>query len=120
MKKKSIFVKNYITNCPIGNYANAKNKKQKIKISVNLDLIKVKSKDIITSTVSYEKIISILDEIKNYNHINLLETLAQQLSLKLEKISNVKKIKIEIIKCNILSGNQEVGVSLEKSLKNNL
>ncbi len=120
MKKKSIFVKNYITYCSIGIYANEKNKKQKIKISVNLDLIKVKSKDIITSTVSYEKIISILDEIKNYSHINLLETLAQQLSLKLEKISNVKKITIEIIKCNILSGNQEVGVSLEKSLKNNL
>ena len=66
-----------------------------------------------------EKIISILDGIKNYNHINLLETLAQQISLKLEKISNVKKITIEIIKCNILSGNQEVGVTLEKSLKKN-
>ena len=83
----------------------------------SIDLIKVKSKDIITSTVSYEKIISILDGIKNYKHINLLETLAQQISLKLEKISNVKKITIEIIKCNILSGNQEVGVTLEKSLK---
>ena len=78
MKKKSIFVKNYITNCSIGIYANEKNKKQKLKISVNLDLIKVKSKDAITSTVSYEKIISILDEIKDYKHINLLETLRKK------------------------------------------
>ena len=35
---------------------------------------------------------------------------------KLEKINNLKRIKIEIVKCNILSGNQEVGVTLEKSL----
>ena len=117
MEKKSIFVKNYITYCSIGIYANEKNKKQKIKISVNLDLVSVGAKDTINSTVSYEKIISILDEIKSYDHINLLETLAKKITLKLEKIENIKKIKIEIIKCNLLSGNQEVGITLEKSLK---
>ncbi len=117
MEKKSIFVKNYITYCSIGIYANEKNKKQKIKISVNLDLVNVGAKDSINSTVSYEKIISTLDEIKSYDHINLLETLAKKITLKLEKIENIKKIKIEIIKCNLLSGNQEVGITLEKSLK---
>ena len=40
MKKKSIFVRDYITNCSIGIYANEKNKKQKIKISVSLKFIK--------------------------------------------------------------------------------
>ena len=44
-----------------------KKKKQKIKISINLGLAKVKNKDIINSTVSYEKIISVLDEIKIIN-----------------------------------------------------
>ena len=117
MEKKSIFVKNYITYCSIGIYANEKNKKQKIKISVNSDLLSVGAKDSINSTVSYEKIISVLDEIKSYGHINLLETLAKNISFKLEKIKNIKKIKIEIIKCNLLSGNQEVGITLEKSLK---
>ena len=120
MEKKSIFVKNYITYCLVGIYKKEKTKKQKIKISINLDLLKVKSKDTIDSTVSYEKIISILDEIENYNHINLLETLAKKLLFKIEKIKNLKKIRIEIIKCNILSGAQEVGVTLEKTLKDNL
>ena len=117
MEKKSIFVKNYITYSRVGIYANEKAKKQKIKISVNLDLIKVKTKDVINSTVSYEKIISILGEIKNYEHINLLETLAKKILLKLEKIKNLEKIHIEIIKCNILRGNQDVGVTLEKVIK---
>ena len=117
MEKKSIFVKNYITYCSIGIYENEKNKKQKIKISINSDLVSVGAKDSINGTVSYEKIISILDEIKSYDHINLLETLAKKITIKLEKIKNIKKIKIEIIKCNLLSGNQEVGITLEKSLK---
>ena len=115
MEKKSIFVKNYITYCSIGIYANEKTKKQKVKISVILELIKAKNIDAIKSTVSYEKLVSILKEIKNYNHINLLETLAEQITSKLQKIKNIKKIRIEIIKCNILSGDQEVGVSSEKT-----
>lgn len=116
MEKKSIFVKNYMTYCSIGIYPNEKQRKQKIKISINLDLKKVNSKDTISSTVSYEKIISILKEIKKYQHINLLETLAKKILFNLEKINNLKKIEIKIIKCNILTGDQEVGVTLEKSL----
>ena len=120
MEKKTIFVRGYITNCLIGIYPNEKNKKQKIKISINLSLAKVKNKDIINSTVSYEKIISVLDEIRNYKHINLLETLARKIVLKLEKLNNIKDIKIEIVKCNILKGKQEVGITLEKKLNRNL
>ena len=116
MEKKSIFVKNYMTYCSIGIYPNEKKKKQLIKISINLDLKKVNAKDVISSTVSYEKIISILQEIKKYHHINLLETLAKKILFNLEKINNLKKVKIEIIKCNILTGDQDVGVTLEKSL----
>ena len=117
MDKYSIFVKDYITICSIGVYPKEKQKKQKIKISVKLDLKKVKKYDLIDSTVSYEKIISILQEIKNFKHINLLETLSKKILTKLEKIENLKKMKIEIVKCNILNGNQEVGVTLERSIK---
>ena len=119
MEKNSIFVKNYMTNCSIGIYPNEKQNQQKIKISVIVDLKKVKNKDNINSTISYEKIITILKEIKNYKHINLLETLAKKILLRLGKINNLKKVKIEIIKCNILSGDQEVGVTIEKSFRNN-
>ena len=114
MEKRTIFVKNYLTYCSIGIYPKEKIKKQKLKISVSLDLINVKPSDNMKSTVSYEKIICILNEIKNYNHINLLETLATKILLELKKINNLKRINIEIVKCSILSGNQEVGITLEK------
>ena len=116
MEKKSIFVKDFITNSSIGIYPKEKHKKQKLKISVYLTLERVKNKDAIASTVSYEEIISVLSEIKDYKHINLLETLAKKIFSKLEKINNIKKIKIVIVKCNILRGNQEVGITLEQSI----
>ena len=116
MERKSIFVKNFITNSSIGIYPKEKHKKQKLKISVYLILKRVKNKDAIASTVSYEEIISVLNEIKDYKHINLLETLAKKIVSKLGKINNIKKIKIEIVKCNILSGNQEVGITLKQSI----
>ena len=117
MEKRTIFVKNYLTYCSVGIYPKEKVKKQKIKISVTLDLAKVKPLDNIKSTVSYEKIISILNEVKNYKHINLLETLAKKIELKLKKINNLKKINIEIVKCSILKGNQEVGITIENNVK---
>ena len=117
MVKKSIFVKNFITSCLIGIYPNERKKKQKIKISVFIDIINVKNKDVISSTVSYERIITILNQIKNYKHINLLETLAKKIFNKMEEIHNLKKVKIEIVKCNILAGDQEVGITLEKLFK---
>ena len=110
----------------VKNYIEGDNKSFEILLSRHKSKVfgyimsKVKNKDIINSTVSYEKIIAVLDEIKNYKHINLLETLARKIFLKLEKLNNIKDIKIEIVKCNILKGKQEVGVTLEKKFNRTL
>ena len=117
MDKISIFVKNFVTYSYIGVYPKEKNRKQKLKISVILDLRQVHKEDCIKSTVSYDKIIDVLEEIKDYSHIKLLETLAKKILIKLQNIKNAKKVKIEIIKTNILKGDQDVGIILEKSLK---
>ncbi len=117
MDKKTIFVRNFLTNCSIGIYPKEQKKKQKVKMSVSLELRKVKAKDTIESTISYENIIILLKEVKHFHHINLLETLARKLLDKLLENKNIKKIHIEIIKCNILKGEQEVGVTIEKTLK---
>lgn len=117
MKKDIIFVKNFYTNCFIGVYQEEKKKKQSIKISVKLYIKKTNDLDKISSTVSYENILVHLEEVTHYNHINLVETLASKLSLKFEKIDNVKKIIIKIIKCNISEKDTDVGFILKKSVK---
>ncbi|MAI02851.1 MAG: hypothetical protein CMP40_03365 [Rickettsiales bacterium] len=116
MIENIIFVKNFITQCQIGIYAKEKKKKQKIKISVKLFINKKINKDNISDTVSYENILENLKQVKNYNHINLVETLAYKLASKFENIKYVKKIKIKIVKCRIANKDTDVGFILIKSL----
>ena len=117
MKKNIIFVKNFFTKCYIGIYSEERKKKQKIKISVKLYIKKTNDLDDISSTISYENILVNLKEITHYEHINLVETLASRLSCKFEKINNVEKIIIKIVKCNISKKDTDVGFILKKSVK---
>ncbi len=117
MKKNIIFVKNFVTKCFIGIYPEEIKKKQSIKISVKLYIRKTSNLDKISSTVSYENILVYLEEVSNYDHINLVETLASKLSYKFEKMNNVEKIIIKIIKCNISNKGTDVGFILKKSVK---
>ena len=92
-------------------------KKQNIKISVKLYIKRVNDLDDISGTVSYENILVNLKEITHYEHINLVETLALKLSDKFEKINNVKKIIIKIVKCNISKKDTDVGFIFKKLVK---
>ena len=92
-------------------------KKQNIKISVKLYIKRANDLDDISGTVSYENILVNLKEITHYEHINLVETLALKLSYKFEKINNVKKIIIKIVKCNIAKKDTDVGFIFKKLIK---
>lgn len=117
MQENIIFVKNFYTKCFIGIYPEERKKKQHIKISVKLYIKKPNNLDDISSTVSYENILVNLEEVKHFEHINLVETLASRLSCKFEKINNVEKIIIKIVKCNISKKTTDVGFIFKKLVK---
>ena len=117
MKENIIFVNNFFTKCFIGIYPEERKRKQNIKISVKLYIKKANDLDDISSTVSYEHILINLEEVTHYEHINLVETLALKLSCKFEKINNVKKIIIKIVKCNISKKDTDVGFIFKKLVK---
>ena len=79
--------------------------------------LKIKRKNIsdkIDSTVCYQKVINILNEINNYNHINLVETLANKLANKFERINHVKEIFIKVSKCEIIKKETDIGFILNR------
>ena len=117
MNENIIFVKNFFTKCFIGIYPEERKKKQNIKISVKLYIKRANDLDDISGTVSYENILVNLEEVTNYEHINLVETLALKLSYKFEKINDVKKIIIKIVKCNISKKDTDVGFIFKKLVK---
>ena len=73
---QKLFIENFLTTCLIGVYPEEKKNKQKVKISITLKINRNNnSSDNINSTVCYQKILTILNQITNYTHINLVETL---------------------------------------------
>ena len=117
MEKNIIFVKNFITYCLIGVYPEEKKNKQKIKVSVKLNIKRTIPSDKLSSTVCYQNILNTLENIHNYGHIKLVETLANKLVEEFKKINDVTKIKIKIVKCDISKEYTDVGFILKKNLK---
>ena len=117
MEKNIIFVKNFITYCLIGVYPEEKKNKQKIKVSVKLNIKRTISSDKLSSTVCYQNILNTLENIHNYGHIKLVETLANKLVEEFKKINDVTKIKIKIVKCDISKEYTDVGFILKKNVK---
>ncbi len=117
MEKNIIFVKNFITYCLIGVYPEEKKNKQKIKVSVKLNIKRRITSDKLSSTVCYQNILNSLENIQKYEHIKLVETLANKLAEELKKINDVTKIKIKIVKCDISKKNTDVGFILKKNIK---
>jgi dihydroneopterin aldolase len=117
MEKNIIFVKNFITYCLIGVYPEEKKNKQKIKISVKLNIKRRITSDKLSSTVCYQNILNSLENIHKYGHIKLVETLANKLAEEFQKINDVTKIKIKIVKCDISKKNTDVGFILKKNIK---
>ena len=114
MEKNTIFVRNFETNCLIGIYPKEKKEKQRIKISVTLQYKRKKKSDRLSSTLSYEKIINYLKNIEKFKHINLVETLANNICEHFADIKNVCFIEVEIIKCDLLKNKTEIGFLLQK------
>ena len=111
-EKNYIFINNFYTKCLIGVYPNEKRKKQKLRITICIETKKRNLDDKISSVLSYEKIITELETIKNLKHINLVETLAKHLANSFINYKLVQKIEIQIEKMDILKGNGTVGTKL--------
>ena len=94
-----------------------KKKKQKIKISVKLRIRRDKSTDKISSTVCYQNVMNILENICKYKHINLVETLAEVLIEAFKEIKNVKKVIVKISKCEISQTGEDVGFTIKKRIE---
>ena len=58
-----------------------------------------------------------LQNIHNYGHIKLVETLAIKLAEEFKKINDVTKIKIKIVKCDISKKHTDVGFILKKNVR---
>ena len=82
MDQNFIFIENFLTSCLIGIYPEEKKNKQKVKISITLKINRNNnSSDNKNSTVCYQKILTILNQIPVEDNYIITNDLTSSLSL---------------------------------------
>ena len=118
--KRKIFVKDLVLKILVGIHNFERRKKQRVKfnIDINIDPNLVPNENNLKSIVNYEYIIKTIEKITRKKHYLLLETLAEDIFLKLFKEIKIKKIKLRIEKLDIIKNTSSVGIEIEKVRSN--
>jgi len=118
--KRKVFVKDLVLKMSVGIHSFEKKKKQRVRFNVDIALntnVFPDNKDL-DSIVNYELVIKNINNIAKKKHYQLLETLAEEIFLKLFREKKIKKIKLRIEKLDIIKNTSSVGIEVEKSRSN--
>lgn len=111
-----VLISNLILPARIGVYNHEKSSQQRIRLNIELLVrknVKVLDDDI-NNVVSYEDIVNGIKSILSGDHINLVETLAEKISVFCLMDERVSKVRIRVEKLQAISEAESVGIEIEK------
>ncbi|MBC8339262.1 MAG: dihydroneopterin aldolase [Rhodospirillales bacterium] len=113
---RHVFIRDLVVNCSIGIHGHEKQAHQRVRI--NLDLAVDENgqaiNDDIDNVLCYEKLADGVGKIIGRGHVNLVETLAEDISGMCLKDARVLSARVRVEKLDILEGAQSVGVEIER------
>ena len=118
--KRKVFVRDLVLSILVGIHNFEKKKKQRVKFNIDIayDPKILPNNNNLNSIVNYETIIKSIKNITQKKHYPLLETLAEEIFLKLFRETKIKKIKLRIEKLDIFKNTSSVGIEIEKTRSN--
>ncbi len=112
-QERHIFVRDLVLKCQIGVHAHERGGMQRVRINVDLAVPdEGPIDDNIRNVVSYEDIVATVKRLVAGDHINLVETLAEQIALALLQDQRVLRAKIRVEKLDVYPETSGVGVEL--------
>tara|TARA_B110000438_G_C15484669_1_gene508807 strand:- start:80 stop:499 length:420 start_codon:yes stop_codon:yes gene_type:complete len=113
---RHVFIRDLIVVCSIGIHSHEKANDQRVRL--NLDLAVDESgkpiDDNINNVICYEKLAKGIDKIIGLGHINLVETLAEEIATMCLNNKRVLSVRVRVEKLDILKEAQSVGVEIER------
>ncbi len=113
---RHVFIRDMILSGSIGIHRHEKNAEQRVRI--NLDLAVSEGdrpiNDDIRNVICYEGLAEGIEEIVSCGHINLVETLAENIAAMCLRDRRVQSARVRIEKLDILNGAESVGVEIER------
>jgi dihydroneopterin aldolase len=113
---RHVFVRDLVVPCSIGVHRHERAAEQRVRI--NLDLAVREGErplhDSIEDVVCYEKIIAGVSTIIARGHVNLVETLAEDIAAMCLEDPRVRSARVRVEKLDILPNADSVGVEIER------
>ena len=109
-----VFVRDLVLPCRIGIHPHERELAQRVRFTVEIDAIESSAGDDIAGVVSYEDIVLGIKRIVGTGHINLVETLAEEVAALCLSDSRVSAARIRIEKLDVIREAGSVGVEIER------
>ncbi|NQV84518.1 MAG: dihydroneopterin aldolase [Rhodospirillales bacterium] len=114
---RHVFIRDLVVACSIGIHSHEKHGPQRVRI--NLDLAVDESGqpvgDDIGNVLCYEQLANGVGDIIGRGHVNLVETLAENIATMCLKDIRVLSARVRVEKLDILKDAQSVGIEIERS-----
>lgn len=113
---RHVFIRNLMVPCSIGVHRHEKDAEQRVRI--NLDLAVSEDDrpidDDIRNVINYEDLARGVERICNQGHVNLVETLAENIAAMCLEDKRVQSARVRVEKLDILEDAESVGVEIER------
>jgi dihydroneopterin aldolase len=112
---RHVFVHDLVLEAHIGVYAHEQNRTQPIRVNVDLTVFEAAHSDSLANVVCYETVVNDIKAIVASGHLNLVETLAEQIAGQCLKDERVSVARIRVEKLAAIPEAASVGVEIERA-----
>ena len=113
---RHVFIRDLMLPCSIGVHRHEKDAEQRVRINLDLAVSEGDQpiNDDIRNVICYEGLAGGIEEIVSRGHINLVETLAENIADMCLRDQQVQSARVRIEKLDILEGAERVGVEIAR------
>lgn len=111
-----MFVRDFVLSCRIGVHAHERETAQRVRVNVDLavDDVCAATGDDIAAVVSYEDVVFGVRAVAASGHINLVETMADQIADHCLADPRVRAARVRVEKLDVFPQAESVGVEIER------
>lgn len=113
---RHVFIRNLMVPCSIGIHRHERAAEQRVRINLDLAVIEDDRPidDDIRNVINYEDLARGVERICNRGHVNLVETLAENIAAMCLEDGRVQSARVRVEKLDILDDAESVGVEIER------
>ena len=113
---RHVFIRDLILTCLIGVHKHERKKPQRVRVNLDLAVTEqsVISTDRLADVVCYEDVADRIRSIVNNGHVNLVETLAENIASKCLEDRRIKATRVRIEKLDVFKDAASAGVEIER------